>query len=137
MSNLEHLIENGLITMTRCNGYDDWHSHIADDPNWDGVLVNIEDLWTICQYVIYTWCQMRCEECKGSDCIECKYRNSDVCNDCKRQWVHKDDKFELNLYTDTFGTADEIVDYVADTIDNSLRQDEWLALWRYTERIKI
>lgn len=137
MSNLEHLVENGLIMMTRCNGYDDWYSHIADDPNWDGVLVNIEDLWTICQYVIYTWCQMRCEECKGSDCIECKYRNSDVCNDCKRQWVHKDDKFELNLYTDTFGTADEIVDYVADTIDNSLRQDEWLALWRYTERIKI
>lgn len=98
MSNLEHLIENGLIAMECCHGYNDWHDHIKDDPNWDNVSVSIEDLWIICQYVIYTWCPMRCEECEGIDCIECKYENSDVCNDCKRQWVHKDDKFELNLY---------------------------------------
>lgn len=83
--------------MECCHGYDDWHDHIKDDPNWDGVWVSIEDLWIICQYVIYTWCPMRCEECWGVDCVECKYDNSDVCNDCKRQWVHKDDKFELNL----------------------------------------
>lgn len=98
MSNLEHLIENGLIAMEHCGGYDNWHDHIKDDPNWDNVWVNIEDLWIICQYVIYTWCPMRCEECKGSDCVECKYENSDVCNDCKRQWIHRGDKFELNLY---------------------------------------
>lgn len=134
MSNLEHLIENGLIMMTRCNGYDNWYSHIADDPNWDGVLVNIEDLWTICQYVIYTWCPMRCEECEGIDCVECKHRNSDMCNDCKRQWIHKDDKFELNLYTDTFGTAEEVKEFVADITDNPPRSDEWSALWRCAVR---
>lgn len=137
MSNLEHLIENGLIMMARCNGYDDWHSHIADDTNWDGVWVSIEDLWTICQYVIYTWCPMRCEECKGSDCVECKHRNSDVCNDCKRQWIHKDDHFELNLYTDTFGTAEDIKDYVEEVIDAPEPADEWDRLWRCAERNRV
>ena len=137
MSNLEHLIENGLVAIERCDGYDDWHDHIKDDPNWDNVWVSIEDLWTICQYVIYTWCPMRCEECKGSDCVECKHRNSDVCNECKRQWIHKDDHFELNLYTDTFGTAEEVKEFVVDIIDNPPQQDEWLALWRCAERDRL
>ena len=65
MSNLEHLIENGLTAMKCCHGYDDWYEHIKDDPNWDNIWVSIGDLWTVCQYVIYTWCPMRCEECKG------------------------------------------------------------------------
>ena len=60
-----------------------------------------------------------------------------MCNDCKRQWIHKDDKFELNLYTDVFGTVEEIVDYVDDIIDNSPQQDEWLALWRCAERDRV
>lgn len=158
MSNLEHLIENGLITMARCNGYDDWHSHIADDTNWYGVRVSIEDLWTICQYVIYTWCPMRCEECKGSDCVECKHRNSDVCNECKRSWVHKDDKFELNLYTDTFGNVEEAFKQCEEFIENStpeelqsyedslginpddykyISRNEWDRLWRWAERNRV
>ena len=33
--------------------------------------------------------------------VGCKHEDSDVCNDCKRQWIHKDDKFELNLYEES------------------------------------
>lgn len=81
MSNLEHLIENGLITMEHCDGYDDWYDHIKDDPNLVNIWVSIGDLWTICQYVIYTWCIMRCEECRVHDYV------SDKDNDGKQKVI--------------------------------------------------
>ena len=121
MSNLEHLIENGLIAMEHCGGYDNWHDHIKDDPNWDNVLVNIEDLWIICQYVIYTWCPMRCEECKGIDCVECKHEDSDVCDDCiwhvcnynKVDWDGEDG------YISRHDAVNEIHKYFIEEIENT------------------
>lgn len=56
MSNLEHLIENGLSALKRGVGYEKWLKTMKDDVNWQGnENISIEQLWTICQYVIYTW----------------------------------------------------------------------------------
>lgn len=58
MSNLEHLIENGILAMETYNP-NEWYQHMQKDLNWLGnEHITIDDLWTICQYVVYTykWC---------------------------------------------------------------------------------
>lgn len=56
MSNLEHLIENGLSTLKRGVSYEKWLKTMKNDVNWQGnENISIEQLWVICQYVIYTW----------------------------------------------------------------------------------
>lgn len=55
MSNLEHLVENGIIVMEQLPA-SEWEECLLKDPNWEGVnSITIDDLWTICQYVVYTY----------------------------------------------------------------------------------
>lgn len=67
---------------------------------------------------------------RSNYCAGCKHINSDICNNCKRQWIDKDDYFELNLYTDTFGAIEEVSKqlYEEPLEDNLL--NEWKHLWR-------
>ena len=56
MSNLEHLVENGLVILE--NGYssEEWFNRMSADINWEYVEnITVDDLWEICQYVFYTW----------------------------------------------------------------------------------
>ena len=60
MSNLEHLIENALVTMeddTLC--YKDIRERIRNDINLPSTALSVDDVWEICQYVKYTWCNGR------------------------------------------------------------------------------
>lgn len=57
MSNLEHLIENTLVTMEDdklCP--EDIRKRIQDDINFPSTSLSVDDVWEICQYVKYTWC---------------------------------------------------------------------------------
>ena len=57
MSNLEHLIENGLVRLEKATSRDEWVKAMIDDPNWQGNNnITLDNLWEICQYVIYTYC---------------------------------------------------------------------------------
>lgn len=123
MSNLEHLIENGLCVAEKCLGYNDWYTSMKDDTNWTHISwLSAEDLWTICQYVIYRWCAVHYEEC--SDCIGCKHLDSDVCNNCKRMWVQKDDHFELNIEESLGINLDDYKDYIIELVDNPIPKEE-------------
>ncbi len=54
MSNLEHLIENGLHTLKGVGSKEEWVGIMKKDRNWQGnEHIKISDLWEICQYVIY------------------------------------------------------------------------------------
>ena len=70
MSNLEHLVENGLVILE--NGYssEEWFNRMSADINWEYVEnITVDDLWEICQYVFYTWADRKTEpqtELKGS-----------------------------------------------------------------------
>lgn len=56
MSNLEHLIENGLCRLDEGKSYREWREIMQEDCNWDGnENITLDNLWEICQYVIYTW----------------------------------------------------------------------------------
>lgn len=56
MSNLEHLIENGLCRLREGKSYRDWREIMQQDCNWEGnENITIDNLWEICQYVIFTW----------------------------------------------------------------------------------
>lgn len=56
MSNLEHLIENGLCWLDKTRNCNEWYEKMYEDPNWAPFVgITIEDLWTICQYIQYTW----------------------------------------------------------------------------------
>ena len=56
MSNLEHLIENGLCLLDEGKPYREWREIMQQDRNWDGnENITLDNLWEICQYVIYTW----------------------------------------------------------------------------------
>lgn len=80
MSNLEHLIENGLSALKRGVGYEKWLKTIKDDVNWQGnENISIEQLWTICQYVIYTWIPSA-EPKRG------KWINDTYCSECG--WIN-------------------------------------------------
>ena len=57
MSNLEHLIENTLMAMeddTLC--CEDIRERIRNDINLPNTSLSVDDVWEICQYVKYTWC---------------------------------------------------------------------------------
>lgn len=57
MSNLEHLVENGLDRlMNDFPSREEWIQTMRDDPNWAGnENITIDQLWEICQYVICTY----------------------------------------------------------------------------------
>lgn len=70
MSNLEHLIENGLCRLQECNSYTEWCEIMQQDVNWNGneeLFITVDTLWEICQYVIYTWCGT----CEPNEWIKC------------------------------------------------------------------
>ena len=55
MSNLEHLVENGLIYLKE-HSYEEWREHMKHDRNWQGNgNITLDNLWEICQYIIYVW----------------------------------------------------------------------------------
>lgn len=55
MTNLEHLLENGLRLMKKVS-YEEWLAEMDTDPNWKGnENIALSDLWAICQYVVYVW----------------------------------------------------------------------------------
>ena len=56
MSNLEHLIENGLVSLEKDMSYEEWMETMKEDRNWHGnENITIKNLWEICQYVFYVW----------------------------------------------------------------------------------
>lgn len=56
MSNLEHLIENGLCHLSEGKSYREWREIMQQDCNWEGnENITIDNLWEICQYVVFTW----------------------------------------------------------------------------------
>ena len=56
MSNLEQLIENGLCSLSKGKSYKEWREIMQQDCNWEGnENITIDNLWEICQYVIFTW----------------------------------------------------------------------------------
>lgn len=57
MSNLEHLIENTLMALEDGRPYDDVISGIKMDINFPACNLTEQEVWEICQYVKYTWCQ--------------------------------------------------------------------------------
>lgn len=53
---LEHLVENGLLTMKKLNYNEsraEWIEYMKNDVNLPYTNISLEDLWTICQYIIY------------------------------------------------------------------------------------
>lgn len=60
MSNLEHLIENTLVAMeddTLCPK--DIRERIRNDINLSSTSLSVDEVWEICQYIKYTWCNRR------------------------------------------------------------------------------
>ena len=56
MSNLEHLIENGLCRLNEGTSYIEWREIMQRDCNWKGnENITLDNLWEICQYIIFTW----------------------------------------------------------------------------------
>lgn len=70
MSDLEHLIENGLCFLDEGKSYREWRELMQQDRNWYGnENITLDNLWEICQYVIFTWDSnkedaVRCKDCK-------------------------------------------------------------------------
>ena len=63
MSNLEHLIETGLCRMKEGKSYKEWRDVMRDNCNWEGnENITLDNLWEICQYVIYSWDLCRASE---------------------------------------------------------------------------
>ena len=60
MSNLEHLVENGLVALDKGMPYEEWMKKMKDDCNWRGnENITINNLWEICQYVFCVWREKR------------------------------------------------------------------------------
>lgn len=126
MSNLEHLVENGLYTLKKCDDYDGWLKQMRKDPNWEGIeRLTIDDLWEICQYIY----------CRGLDELSiyiaeqtepkctvpfdemgfCEHFNCDTCK-CECDMVQTEPQTELvndspilvkDLVDDEFNPYDE------------------------------
>jgi len=63
MSNLEHLLENSLHAIKYYNNYEDWREYMQKDVNWeDNTHFSIDDLWTISQYIVYTYMPIQIDE---------------------------------------------------------------------------
>ena len=97
MSNLEHLIENGLSALKRGVSYEKWLKTMKNDVNWQGnENISIEQLWTICQYVTYTWIpSVEPEHKKGK--WMWKTENRYVCSECGHH-TQVDELFEEPMY---------------------------------------
>ena len=70
MSNLEHLVENGLCILE--NGYssEEWFNRMSADINWEYVEnITVDDLWEICQYVFYTWSKILIDSALTIDAV--------------------------------------------------------------------
>ena len=81
MSNLEHLIENGLCLLDEGKSYKEWHEFMQQDSNWDGnENITLDTLWEVCQYVIFVWDSERtfvqCKDCKWYD------ERISICDNC-------------------------------------------------------
>lgn len=73
MTNLEHLVENGLVALENGRNYNEWLEQMKEDINWDCCeRLTIDDLWEICQYVFYVWTADRKTE-----------SDSEIPNNCK------------------------------------------------------
>ncbi len=60
MSNLEHLIENTLVAMEDDKlSPEDIRKRIQNDINFPYTALSVDDVWEICRYVKYTWCNGR------------------------------------------------------------------------------
>lgn len=56
MSNLEHLVENGLCLLAEGKTYGEWRKAMRRDVNWEGnENITLDNLWEICQYVVCVW----------------------------------------------------------------------------------
>lgn len=58
MSCLEHLIDNGLLTIERLGHNEsrkEWMDKMQNDINLPHTNISLEDLWEICQYIKYVW----------------------------------------------------------------------------------
>jgi hypothetical protein len=80
MSNLEHLIENGLCRLQESKSYAEWREIMQQDVNWGGneeLFITVDTLWEICQYVIFTWCGTR-EQNERVRCKDCKYWSTET-----------------------------------------------------------
>lgn len=72
MSNLEHLIENGLCHLSEGKSYRKWCELMQQDCNWAGnENITLQNLWEICQYVIFAWDSNKEEIVRCEDCINC------------------------------------------------------------------
>ena len=51
MSNIEHLIENGLDNYGKMSA-EEWNKKMLQDPNWQPwIAITIDELYEICSYV--------------------------------------------------------------------------------------
>ena len=58
MSNLKHLIENGLRLIQEGRSYREWCEIMQQDVYWnenEEEMLTVDILWEILQYIIYTW----------------------------------------------------------------------------------
>ena len=62
MTCLEHLIENTLIAFEKDKSSEDIHKQIKDDINLEYSGITADQCWEICQYVWYTFIDMRDEK---------------------------------------------------------------------------
>ena len=55
MTNLEHLVENGLTLIEKPISAVEWYNKMKEDINWEGVDLTLDQLWEICQYVAFRY----------------------------------------------------------------------------------
>ena len=52
MSNLEHLLEDGLKLLETKKTYEEWFSVMEENQYWtERIGTRPDELWTICQYI--------------------------------------------------------------------------------------
>lgn len=52
MTNIEHLVENGLSLLEENISYSEWRDTMFDDINWNPeISITLSELWIICQYI--------------------------------------------------------------------------------------
>lgn len=83
MTNLEHLVENGLVALENECNYNEWLEQMKEDINWNCCeRLTIDDLWEICQYVFYVWtAERKTENCSEipNNCDTCRNKGFEGC----------------------------------------------------------
>lgn len=52
MTNIEHLVENGLSLLEENISYLEWRDMMFDDVNWSPEIgMTLSELWAICEYI--------------------------------------------------------------------------------------